>query len=158
MLVLHAKYFPRPRLAVVDTSLELVDVSQQRLLVQTLDLETLLLVAQNLCERSVLLNGPICKSELVPCNYIFRLEVLDAAHQTIIKITMAEEEKHLDESMEMLYGALIRLDNEPENEQLLEWVKNVCQPEYGVVDGLVANFIDFLDDKAYVTKILKILK
>jgi hypothetical protein len=58
----------------------------------------------------------------------------------------------------MLYGALLRLDTEPENEQLLEWVKNVCSPEYEVIDGLVANFIDFLDDKAYVTKILKILK
>jgi hypothetical protein len=71
---------------------------------------------------------------------------------------MVEEAQVLDESMEMLYGALIRLDNEPENEGLLEWVKNVCQPEYGVVDGLVANFIDYLDDVAYVTRILKILK
>lgn len=71
---------------------------------------------------------------------------------------MVEEAQFLDESMEMLYGALIRLDNEPENEGLLEWVKNVCQPEYGVVDGLVANFIDYLDDVAYVTRILKILK
>jgi len=29
---------------------------------------------------------------------------------------MAEDEKQLDESMEMLFGALMRLDNEPENE------------------------------------------
>jgi len=71
---------------------------------------------------------------------------------------MADEEKQLDESMEMLFGALLRLDNEPENEGLVEWVQNVCQPEFGVVDGLVANFIDFLDDKTYVTRILKILK
>jgi hypothetical protein len=39
---------------------------------------------------------------------------------------MADEEKQLDESMEMLFGALLRLDNEPENEGLVEWVKNVC--------------------------------
>lgn len=96
------------------------------MLVQTLNLQTLLLIAQYLRERSVLFDCPICKSKLVPCDYVFRLKVLDAAHLRIIKITMAEEEKHLDESMEMLYGALLRLDNEPENEQLLEWVKNVC--------------------------------
>jgi hypothetical protein len=95
-------------------------------LVQAFNLKTLLLVAHYLGERAILLDGPIGKSELVPSNYIFCLEVLNAAHLTIIKITMAEEEKHLDESMEMLYGALLRLDNEPENEQLLEWVKNVC--------------------------------
>ena len=94
-------------------------------MVQAFNLKTLLLVAHYLGEGAILLDGPIGKSELVPCNYIFCLEVLNAAHLTIIKITMAEEEKHLDESMEMLYGALLRLDNEPENEQLLEWVKNV---------------------------------
>ena len=126
VLVLHLKHFSRPCFTVVDASLELVNVSKQWLLVQTLDLQTLLLIAQYLSKRSVLLDCPVRKSELVPRNYVFRLKVLDAAHLTIIKITMAEEEKHLDESMEMLYGALLRLDNEPENEQLLEWVKNVC--------------------------------
>lgn len=68
------------------------------------------------------------------------------------------ETQQLDEQMEMLYGALLRLDEEEDNDQLMDWVKNVCDPAYGVVDGLVANFIDFLDDKHYVTKILKILK
>ncbi len=84
------------------------------------------MVAHYLGEGAILLDGPIGKSELIPGDYIFCFKVLNAAHLTIIKITMAEEEKHLDESMEMLYGALLRLDNEPENEQLLEWVKNVC--------------------------------
>ncbi len=60
--------------------------------------------------------------------------------------------------MENLYGALLRLDTEQENDQLKDWVKNVCEPQYGVIDGLVANFIDFLDNVPYVTKILKILK
>lgn len=60
--------------------------------------------------------------------------------------------------MESLYGALLRLDTEIENEKLLEWVKNVCDPLYKVVDGLVSNFIDFLEEKNYVSKILKILK
>lgn len=64
----------------------------------------------------------------------------------------------LDEQLEMLYGALLRLDEEKDNEELKAWVMNVCEPQYGLVDGLVANFIDFLDDKPYVTKILKILK
>ena len=60
--------------------------------------------------------------------------------------------------MEMLYGALLRLDTETENEALKLWIISACDAQYGVVDGLVANFIDYLDDKKYVTKILKILK
>ena len=59
--------------------------------------------------------------------------------------------------MTMLYDSLQRMDDEPENEALKEWVKNVCDPEVGVVEGLVANFIDFVEDKEYVKKILKIL-
>jgi len=46
----------------------------------------------------------------------------------------------------MLYGALERLDEESENEALVAWVRNICDPDNGVVDGLVANFIDFVDD------------
>ena len=43
----------------------------------------------------------------------------------------------------MLYDALVRLEDETDNEELIEWVEGVCMPEYGVVDGLVANFIDY---------------
>jgi hypothetical protein len=50
------------------------------------------------------------------------------------------------------------LDDEGDNEDLKAWAENVLQPDYGVTDGLVANFIDFVDDKAYARKILKILK
>jgi hypothetical protein len=71
---------------------------------------------------------------------------------------MASEGQDLDEQMQALYEGLLRLDEERENEELMDWVKSVCDPQYGVVDGLVSNFIDFLDDKPYVTKILKILK
>jgi len=70
----------------------------------------------------------------------------------------SEESQQLDEQMTGLYDALLRLDEEAENEELMEWVKQVCDPQYGVVDGLVGNFIDFQEDKNYVTKILKILK
>lgn len=58
----------------------------------------------------------------------------------------------------MLHSALERLDEESENEALIDWVRNVCDPEFGIVDGLVANFIDFVDDSEYAKKILKILK
>ena len=67
-------------------------------------------------------------------------------------------EQQLDESVQMLYDALIRLEDETENEDLIDWVQNVCQPEYGVVDGLVANFIDYLENTKYVNLLLKILK
>jgi hypothetical protein len=59
--------------------------------------------------------------------------------------------------MTMLYNSLLRLDDEPDNEALKEWVRNVCDPEVGMVEGLVANFVDFVEDKDYVKKILKIL-
>ena len=58
----------------------------------------------------------------------------------------------------MLYGALMRLDTESENEALREWCKNVCRPEIGMVDGLVANFIDLRDDTEFAAKLLKVLK
>ena len=69
------------------------------------------------------------------------------------------EEKELDEGMTMLAETLDRLDNEEEEkkEALVEWVTTICDPEYAMVEGLVANFIDFIDDKEYAKKILKIL-
>ena len=58
----------------------------------------------------------------------------------------------------MLYEALLRLDTETENEALLDWCKNICKPEFAIVDGLVANFVASFQDKAYSAKILKVLK
>jgi len=58
----------------------------------------------------------------------------------------------------MLYGALIRLDTETENEALLDWCKNICKPEFAIVDGLVANFVASYQEKAYASKLLKVLK
>ena len=58
----------------------------------------------------------------------------------------------------MVSDALDRLDEETDNDELVEWVQGVCLPEYGVVDGLVANFIDNLDDATFTRSILKILK
>jgi len=58
----------------------------------------------------------------------------------------------------MLYDALLRLEDEGDNEELIDWVEGVCDPEHGVIDGLVANFIDYIDDKNYSNLLLKILK
>ena len=64
----------------------------------------------------------------------------------------------LIKGMALLSSTLDRLENEEENkEALLEWVTQICDPEFGMVEGLVANFIDFIDDKEYAKKILKIL-
>ena len=57
----------------------------------------------------------------------------------------------------MLFGALVRLDTETENGALLEWCRNACRPEYGIVDGLVANFVDNYEDKEFAKKLLKVL-
>ena len=59
----------------------------------------------------------------------------------------------------MLYTALSRLDTETENEALLDWCKNICKPEFAIVDGLVANFVaSYTEDIAYATRILKVLR
>ena len=60
--------------------------------------------------------------------------------------------------MTMLFSALERLETDNDNEALKEWAENVLQPEFGVMDGLVSNFIDFVHDKAYARQILKILR
>ena len=69
-----------------------------------------------------------------------------------------QEEHQLDQQIEMLYDALVRLDEETENEALLDWCKNICKPEFAIVDGLVANFVASYQEKAYAAKILKVLK
>ena len=40
-------------------------------------------------------------------------------------------------------------DEEEDNDELVEWVQGVCLPEYGVIDGMVANFIDNLQDAKF---------
>lgn len=69
-----------------------------------------------------------------------------------------EEGQQLDEQIEMLYDALIRLDSEQDNEALFDWCKNIVRPEFCIVDGLVANFVASYQEKAYAAKILKVLK
>ena len=69
-----------------------------------------------------------------------------------------KSERKLDDSIEMLFNALVRLDTETENTALREWCKNVCKPEYAVVDGLVANFVAEHEDKEYAKKLLKVIK
>lgn len=53
---------------------------------------------------------------------------------------------------------MIRLDNEKNNQELYQWVENICQKQFGLVDGLVANFIDNIDDPVFARKLLKVLK
>ena len=69
-----------------------------------------------------------------------------------------QEEQQLDQQIEMLYDSLVRLDTETENEALLDWCKNICRPEFAIVDGLVANFVASYQEKTYAAKILKVLK
>ncbi len=47
----------------------------------------------------------------------------------------------MEAQIDQLYDTLLRVEQEPENKDLLDWVESVCQREYGLVDGLVANFI-----------------
>ena len=70
----------------------------------------------------------------------------------------AADTEQIEQSIDMMYNAFIRLDKEPDNEALKDWCENVCQPEHSYIDGFVANFIDFVEDKDFARKILKLLK
>jgi hypothetical protein len=43
-------------------------------------------------------------------------------------------------------------------DQLMAWFKNICNPEFNLIGGLVATFIDNPADKEMSRKILKVLK
>ena len=42
-------------------------------------------------------------------------------------------------------------------DQLMEWFKNICDPKFNLIGGLVATFIDNQADKDMSKKVLKIL-
>lgn len=58
----------------------------------------------------------------------------------------------------MLYDTLLRVENEPDNKQLLAWLEGICQPHFQMVDGLVGTFITNLDEPVYARKLLRVLK
>ena len=57
-----------------------------------------------------------------------------------------EDDNELEGAIETLNGALERLEDEADNEELIEWIQDTCAPEWGIIDGLVANFIDNYQD------------
>eukprot|EP00347_Sterkiella_histriomuscorum_P013463 403364617 len=64
----------------------------------------------------------------------------------------------MDAQIDQLYDVLLRLDKERENQDLYAWLENICQKQFGLVDGLVANFIDNIEDSIFAKKLLKVLK
>jgi len=42
--------------------------------------------------------------------------------------------------------------------KLEEWFKNICKPEFNLIDGLIAMFIDNYNDAEISRRILKALK
>lgn len=69
-----------------------------------------------------------------------------------------EEDQELEGAIEQLKDALERLVDEDDNEELLEWIMDTCAPEWGIIDGLVANFIDNYKDVEVAQSRMKILK
>ena len=55
----------------------------------------------------------------------------------------------MESQIDMLFDTLLRVDNEPDNKQLIEWLENVSQRHFGLIDGLVGNFIVNIDEPAY---------
>lgn len=51
----------------------------------------------------------------------------------------------MEAQIDQLYDTLLRVEQETDNKALLDWVESVCQKEFGLVDGLVANFIQNID-------------
>lgn len=64
----------------------------------------------------------------------------------------------MESQIDALYSTLLRVDTEPDNKALIDWLENVCQRHFGLVDGLVANFIVNIDEPTYGKKLLKVLK
>jgi len=50
------------------------------------------------------------------------------------------------------------VETEEDNKPLLDWLENVCQKQFGLVDGLVANFIMNIDQPVFAKKLLKVLR
>ena len=46
---------------------------------------------------------------------------------------------------------------EDKKQQLMDWFKNICDPQFNLIGGLVATFIDNQADKEMSKKILKVL-
>ena len=51
-----------------------------------------------------------------------------------------------------------QMETEEDNKPLLDWLENVCQKQFGLVDGLVANFIMNIDQPVFAKKLLKVLR
>ena len=64
----------------------------------------------------------------------------------------------MESQIDQLYDTLLRVETEEDNKALLDWLENVCQKQFGLVDGLVANFIMNLDQPTFAKKLLKVLK
>jgi hypothetical protein len=64
----------------------------------------------------------------------------------------------MESQIDSLYSTLLRIETESDNKALIEWLENVCQRHFGLIDGLVANFIINIDEPVYGRKLLKVLK
>ena len=64
----------------------------------------------------------------------------------------------MESQIDQLYDTLLRVETEEDNKQLLDWLENVCQKQFGLVDGLVANFIMNIDQPVFAKKLLKVLR
>jgi hypothetical protein len=47
----------------------------------------------------------------------------------------------MEGQIDQLYETLLRVETEEDNKPLIEWLESICQKQFGLVDGLVANFI-----------------
>jgi chaperone required for assembly of F1-ATPase len=64
----------------------------------------------------------------------------------------------MESQIDQLYDTLLRVETEEDNKPLLDWLENVCQKQFGLVDGLVANFIMNIDQPVFAKKLLKVLR
>ena len=64
----------------------------------------------------------------------------------------------MEAQIDQLFDVLQRMDTETDNKDLYLWVENICQRQFGLIDGLVANFIDNIDDPQFARKLLKVMK
>jgi len=64
----------------------------------------------------------------------------------------------MEAQIDLIYDTLLRVETEADTRPLLAWLENVCQPQFQVVEALVADFIVNIDEPGRAKKLLKVLK
>jgi len=67
------------------------------------------------------------------------------------------EGNELEEKIDQIRKVIHKL-KEKHSKKKIKWLMDICDPEFGLVESLIANFIQNVDQTKYATKILRLLR